>query len=137
MNVGITIPSWQHVANEVLLNIVTKTKEKYVFQAFASYITYTTSFDLWMLYANYKMFTMVVSFIKSSWEHMHMIVRILRCKILLVQSWKTRLKLYLIHLVCLTKSLFMSKTKVQISTHRPMPSSMYFLVLPFNYLPHF
>ncbi len=29
-----------------------------------------------MLYASYKMFTMVVSFIKSFWEHMHVIVGI-------------------------------------------------------------
>jgi len=64
------------VVNEVLLNVVTKTKEKYVFKAFASYITCTTSFDLWVLYDSYKMFTMVISFIKSSWDHMHVIVGI-------------------------------------------------------------
>ncbi len=29
-----------------------------------------------MLYDSYKMFTMVISFIKSSWDHMHVIVGI-------------------------------------------------------------
>jgi hypothetical protein len=62
-------PSWHQVVNEVLLNVVTKTKEKYVLQVFASYIRCITSFDFWMLYVSYKMLTMVVSFIKFLGAH--------------------------------------------------------------------
>jgi hypothetical protein len=55
---------------------------------------------------------LVLSIVFESWAIW--LLGFLRCKILLVQPWKTRWKFYLIHLVCLTKSLLMLKTKAQI-----------------------
>jgi hypothetical protein len=54
--------------NEVLLDIVTKTKEKYVFPTFVSCITCTTSFDMWMLHASYDTFAIIINFVNSYWE---------------------------------------------------------------------
>ncbi len=60
--------------NEVLLNIVTKIKEKYVFPTLVSYITCTTSFDMWMLHASYDAFAMVINFVNSYSKPTHVIV---------------------------------------------------------------
>jgi len=62
--------------NEVLLDIMTKTKEKYVFPTLVSCITCRTSFDMWMLHANYDTFTMVINFVNSYWEPTHVIVEV-------------------------------------------------------------
>ncbi len=71
--------------NEVLLDIVTKIKEKYVFPTLVSCITCTTFFDMWMLHVSNDTFAMVINFVNSYWEPTHVIVGFLKCKIQLVQ----------------------------------------------------
>jgi hypothetical protein len=58
----------------MLLNPLTKIKEKYIFSSLFYFITCTTSFDLWMSCARYDIFVMVVSFINKSWEFTHVTI---------------------------------------------------------------
>jgi hypothetical protein len=60
--------------NEVLLDIVTKTKGKYVFPTLVSCITCTTFFYMWMLHVSNDTFAMVINFLNSYWEPTHVIV---------------------------------------------------------------
>jgi hypothetical protein len=57
--------------NEVLLEIVKKTNQKYVLPTLISYITCMTFFHFWMSCIDYDTFAMVVNFINSSWEPTH------------------------------------------------------------------
>ncbi len=61
---------------EMFPNMVEKTKENFVIPTFASCINYTCSFDIWMCRASFDAFTMVVSFINTSWEPTHVAIRI-------------------------------------------------------------
>jgi hypothetical protein len=56
---------------DVQPNIVEKTRERYVLLSLASYVTCTTSFNLWMSRGGHDTFTMVVSFINNLWEPTH------------------------------------------------------------------
>ncbi len=49
--------------------VVETTREKYVLLAFASCITCTTSFDLWMSHVGHDTFAMVVSFFNDSYHY--------------------------------------------------------------------
>jgi hypothetical protein len=53
----------------VLPIVVETTREKYVLLAFASCITCTTSFDLWMSHVGHDTFAMVVSFFNDSYHY--------------------------------------------------------------------
>ncbi len=66
-------PSPHQLIIEVLLNIVAKTKEKYVILAFRSCFTCTCSFDLWMSRVSQDTFAMVIIFIDSLWQPIHVI----------------------------------------------------------------
>lgn len=66
--------------SEVLLDIVTKTKEKYVFPTFVSCITCTTFFDMWMLHASYDIFAIIINFVNSYWEPTLVIVGVFEVK---------------------------------------------------------
>jgi hypothetical protein len=57
--------------NEVLLNIVSKTKEKYVIPSLSSCVIYIAIFYLWMSHARHDIFAMVVIFINDVWEPIH------------------------------------------------------------------
>jgi len=61
---------------EVLPDMVAKTKEKYVILAFQSCVTCTCSFDLWMSHASHDQFAMVISFMDSLWQPIHVIIGI-------------------------------------------------------------
>jgi hypothetical protein len=61
---------------DVVLNMVEKTKEKYVITILASYVICTCSFDLWMSCVGFDTFSMVVNIINTSWEHTHVTIRI-------------------------------------------------------------
>jgi hypothetical protein len=47
--------------------------ETYVFLTLASFVTCTTNFLLWMSYAWYDTYAMVISFINHAWYLVHMI----------------------------------------------------------------
>jgi hypothetical protein len=69
---------------------VTKTNKKHALPIFASHITCMASFDVKMPHVDYDTFAMVVNFINSSLQSMHVTLRYLKCKIELVQQWKTK-----------------------------------------------
>jgi hypothetical protein len=48
--------------------------DNHVFPTLTHCITYIASFDLWMLCACYNIFAMVISFINSAWQHVHIIM---------------------------------------------------------------
>jgi hypothetical protein len=75
-NISVRFPTWHQLVNEVLPIVVETTKEKYVLLAFASYITCTISFDLWMSHVGHDTFAMVVSFLNDFWEPSHVIMGI-------------------------------------------------------------
>jgi hypothetical protein len=56
--------------------MVAKTKEKYVILAFQSCVTCTCSFDLLMFHVSHDTFAMVISFIDSLWQPIHVIIGI-------------------------------------------------------------
>jgi hypothetical protein len=56
--------------------MVDKTQEICVIPTFASCITCTCSFDLWMFHMNFDTFVIIVSFINASWEPCHVIIGI-------------------------------------------------------------
>jgi len=60
----------------VLPIVVETTREKYVLLAFASCITCTISFDLWMSRVGHDTFAMVVSSLNDFWEPGHVIMGI-------------------------------------------------------------
>jgi hypothetical protein len=57
--------------NEVLLDIVTKTNEKYVLPNLIFHITCMAFFHFWMSCNGCDTFAMVVNFINGSWEPTH------------------------------------------------------------------
>jgi hypothetical protein len=71
----VVFPSQHQLVTNVLPNIVEKTREKCVLPSLASYITCTSSFDLWMSRGGHDIFTMVVSFINKFWEPTHVIMK--------------------------------------------------------------
>ncbi len=77
-----------------------------------------------MLHVGYETFAMVINFIDSSLEPIHVIIEIFELfeeQIITNVAMENQVKvLNLTCLVCLTKLLFMSKTKGQIWTHWPM-----------------
>jgi hypothetical protein len=54
--------------------MVAKTMEKYVILAIQSCVTCTCSFDLWMFHASHDTFAMVIIFIDSLWQPIHVII---------------------------------------------------------------
>jgi hypothetical protein len=60
------------------------------------------------------MFVVVVSFINSFWEPTHVIIGVFEVKNIIGTSMAKRVNLYYTHLVCLTNSLLMLKTKAPI-----------------------
>jgi len=102
-----------HLVNEVLLDFVTKTQDKYVF-----IVLIHNFLCSWMLHVGYETNVMVINFIDSSLESIHVIIEIFELfeeqNITNVAMEKQVKVLSLTCLVCLTKLLFMSKTNGQI-----------------------
>jgi hypothetical protein len=53
---------------EVLSNLVGKTKSLYVLLSLFDYLSNTTTFDLWMLMGVHDVFALVVNFINVDWQ---------------------------------------------------------------------
>jgi hypothetical protein len=64
------------MVTKVLFNMVEKIGENCVMLTLASCITCTCSFDLWMSYASFDTFAIVVSFINALWEPCHVTIGI-------------------------------------------------------------
>jgi hypothetical protein len=78
----VQLSSQRQMVNEVLPNIMTKTREKqHVLPTFISHITCTTSFDIWMSHDGYDTFVMVVNFTNSSLELTHVTMGIFEMQI--------------------------------------------------------
>jgi hypothetical protein len=56
--------------------MVAKNKEKNVILAFQSCVTCTCSIDFWMSHVGHDTFAMVVNFINSSWQPIHVTIGI-------------------------------------------------------------
>jgi hypothetical protein len=59
------------VVQHAILELVTKTMEKFVMLALESCITITTSFDLWISRSRHETFALVIIFINSHWVPCH------------------------------------------------------------------
>jgi len=60
----------------MFLDMVAKTKEKNVILAFQSCVACTCSIDFWMARVGHDMFAMLVNFINSSWQPIHVTIGI-------------------------------------------------------------
>jgi hypothetical protein len=56
------------VFQDILLNLVEKTKQVYVLPEFTNFIFATTRFDLWMLKGAHDIFALVINFLGSNWQ---------------------------------------------------------------------
>ncbi len=73
-NPKVVFPFHHHLVKEIFLHMVSKTMDNHVFPTLTHCITCIASFDLWMLSACYNIFAMVISFINSAWQHVHIIM---------------------------------------------------------------
>jgi hypothetical protein len=55
-------------SQEILLDLVQKTKDVYVFTRTFSSMSTTASFDLWMSKGAYDIFTLVINFLDENWQ---------------------------------------------------------------------
>jgi hypothetical protein len=59
--------SKRQFSQEILLGLVEKTSEQYVFLALAYYFFATVNFDLWMSKGAYDVFALVIKFLNMDW----------------------------------------------------------------------
>jgi hypothetical protein len=61
---------------EVLVDLMKKTKQKYVLPKLKQCYFVTTSFDLWMSKGAHDVFALVINFLNEEWQPQHIIIRL-------------------------------------------------------------
>jgi hypothetical protein len=63
----VILPSKKLFSQEILLELVKKTKQLYVLTCLAKHFFPTSSFDLWMSKGTYDIFALVINFLGKDW----------------------------------------------------------------------
>ncbi len=67
-------PSKKQFSQEILPNLVEKTKQIYVLQKLTNCIFATTSFDLWMSKGAHDIFVLIINFLGCDWQPKQVII---------------------------------------------------------------
>ncbi len=70
----IVFPSRKMFSQEVLVDLMEKTKEEYVLTKFKQFYFAIVSFDLWMSKGAHVVFALVIKFLNEKWLSQHIII---------------------------------------------------------------
>ncbi len=76
----VVFPSKKKFSQEVLVDLVEKTKQECVLPKLKKCSFATTNFDLWMLKGAHDVFAFVISFLNEKWQPQHITIRLFEMK---------------------------------------------------------
>ncbi len=70
----LNFPSIRQFSQEILLGLVQKTNQHYVFHTLVDCFFTIASFDLWMSKGAYDVFALVINFLNNDWKPKHVTI---------------------------------------------------------------